>query len=255
MFPKKVLDWILFVPFVTAFITVLILGELLQRIALAISRNAHSWSLRVIAHGLIFSVRLFGTRIRIKFPEGFQLDENKPYIIVSNHQSTMDIVLLYYVFGKRVPRFIAKKELGRFIPTVSFNLNHGHNVLIDRDNPRQSIKAIAEFGKLISEYKYPGVIFPEGTRSRRGELKEFQPAGVSALLKYAPQADIIPVAVNNSWKLNPHDGVPGESFRTLSITVGNVIKRTEGMSGQEVVKMCSDFCRGVLHTPGVGWGG
>ena len=240
---KKILDWILFVPFVLAFIIVLVLGEFLQRVALAFGRKAHAWSLRIVTFGLIFSVKLFGTKIRIKFPENFKLEEGKPYIIVSNHQSTIDIVLLYHTFGKNVPHFVAKKELGRFIPTVSFNLRCGHNVLIDRDNPRQSIKAIAEFGKIISEYKYLGAIFPEGTRSRCGELKEFQPAGVSTLLKYAPQADIIPVAISNSWKLNPHSGVPGESFQTLSITVGNVIKRAQGMSGQEVVVRCYDFVK------------
>ena len=241
MFLKKILDWILFIPFAVTFIIVLILGEFLQRIALVFGRKAHAWSLRIVTVGLIFAVRLFGTKIRIKFPENFKLEKDKPYIIVSNHQSTIDIVLLYHAFGKNVPHFIAKKELGRFIPTVSFNLRCGHNVLIDRDNPRQSIKAIAEFGKIISEHKYLGVIFPEGTRSRCGELKEFQPAGVSTLLKYAPQADIIPVAISNSWKINPHDGVPGESFQTLSITVGNVIKRTQEISGQEVVAMCYSF--------------
>lgn len=243
MFPKKILDWVLFVPFVVVFIIVLVVGELLQRIALAFGRKEHALSLRIIILGLIFAVKLFGTKIKITFPENFKLEEDKPYIIVSNHQSTMDIALLYYVFKKRVPHFIAKKELGRFIPTVSFNLKHGHNALIDRDSPRQSIKAIAEFGKLINEHKYLGAIFPEGTRSRRGELKEFQAAGVSTLLKYALQADIIPVAINNSWRLNPHDGVPGESFQTLSVTVGDVIKREQGMSGQEIVEKCYEFAK------------
>ena len=250
MFIKKILDWVLFVPFVVVFIIVLVLGELLQRIAFAFGRKEHAWSLRVVTHGLIFAVRLFGTKIRVTLPENFKLEEDKPYIIISNHQSTMDIVLLYYtfrhVFKESVPHFIAKKELGRFIPTVSFNLTHGHNALIDRNNPRQAIKAIAEFGKIISEYKYPGAIFPEGTRSRRGELKEFQAAGVSTLLKYAPEVDIIPVTINNSWKLNPHDGVPAESFQTLSIVVGDVIKREPGMSGQEVVEKCYEFAKKKL---------
>ena len=40
------------------------------------------------------------------------------------------------------PKFISKKELGKGIPSVSFNLRHGGSALIDRKNPMQAVEAI-----------------------------------------------------------------------------------------------------------------
>jgi 1-acyl-sn-glycerol-3-phosphate acyltransferase len=240
---KKLLDWILFIPFALIFLGALVVGELLQRLALPFGRKYHSRSIQLVTIMLMCSLKFFGIKIKVHTPNGFELSPDKTYIVISNHQSTIDIVLLYHVFFKRVPHFIAKQELGKWIPTVSFNLRNGHNALIARDNPRQSIKTISEFGKLISNHKYIAVIFPEGTRSRRGELKEFMPAGVSTLLKYSPDADIIPIAISNSWKLNPHSGVPAESFAEVSICVGDVLDRTKAGSSQEIIDKCYNFVK------------
>ncbi|MDR2338501.1 MAG: 1-acyl-sn-glycerol-3-phosphate acyltransferase [Deltaproteobacteria bacterium] len=243
---KKLLDWILFIPFALTFILSLLVGEILQRLALPFGRSFHARSIQIITLLLMFSLKIFGIRIKINLPIDFKLDPDKTYIVISNHQSTIDIVLLYYVFFSRVPRFVAKQELGKWIPTVSFNLRNGHNALIDRNNPRQSIKIIAEFAKIINDNKYLAVIFPEGTRCRRGELKEFMPAGVSALLRYSHMAEIIPVAISNSWKLNPHDGVPAESFANVSITVGDIIERTQNVLPQEIIDQCYNFVKAEL---------
>ncbi len=238
---KKIIDWILFVPFTLCFVISLLIGEVLQRIALPFGRKYHGFSLQIVNLMLVASLKVFGTKLKISFPKNFKIDNNKPYLIISNHQSTIDIVLLYFVFLKRIPHFIAKVELGKWIPTVSFNLRNGHNALIERDNPRQAIKAIAEFGRIVNTHKYLAVIFPEGTRSRCGELKEYQVAGVQTFLKNTPDADIIPVSIENSWKLNPHNSVPAESFTTVSITIGDVIQRTQETTAQTITEQCHEF--------------
>ena len=45
------------------------------------------------------------------------------------------------------------------------------------------------------------VIFPEGTRSKTGKPKEFAQSGLKILCKYAPSAYVVPVSINNSWKM------------------------------------------------------
>ena len=45
------------------------------------------------------------------------------------------------------------------------------------------------------------MIFPEGTRSRDGRPKTFKPSGLKTLIKKAPSALIVPITINNSWKL------------------------------------------------------
>jgi len=143
---------------------------------------------------------ILGTRIR--FINKYSIPKNVPLIVVSNHQSMHDISPLSCYLRKQHPKFISKIELGKGIPSVSYNLRHGGSVLIDRKDSRQSLTAIKEFGKYIEQNKYAAVIFPEGTRSKNGIPKRFSENGLKMLTKFVPSAYVVPVTVNNCWKLN-----------------------------------------------------
>ncbi len=122
------------------------------------------------------------------------------------------------------PKFISKVELGKGWPSVSFNLRNGGSVLIDRQNPRQSIPALTEFSKYIAEHKRAAVIFPEGTRSKTGELKPFSTTGLKILFKNIPEAWVVPVTINNSWKLLKYGSFPVNAGINLSLTVQEPIE-------------------------------
>jgi len=53
----------------------------------------------------------------------------------------------------------------------------------------------------IEVHKRSTVIFPEGTRSKTGKPKSFAENGLKILCKYAPSAYVVPVTINNSWKM------------------------------------------------------
>ncbi len=55
--------------------------------------------------------------------------------------------------------------------------------------------------KYIEANKRSAVIFPEGTRSKTGEPKKFAESGLKILCKYAPSAHVVPISINNSWKM------------------------------------------------------
>lgn len=133
---------------------------------------------------------------KIKFQGFNKVPENRPVIIVSNHQSMYDIPAVGLGFKKQYPKFISKIELGKGIPSVSYNLKHGKSALIDRKNGSQAVKEIFKLGRLIEENNYGACIFPEGTRSRTGKLRKFQSAGINTLLRAAPSAVIIPFAIS-----------------------------------------------------------
>jgi 1-acyl-sn-glycerol-3-phosphate acyltransferase len=99
-------------------------------------------------------------------------------------------------------------ELGKGIPSVSYNLRHGGSVLINRKDSRQSLTEIAKLGGYIEKYKRSAVIFPEGTRSKNGQPKKFHTTGLKVLLKKAPSALIIPISINNSWKMLKYGKFP-----------------------------------------------
>ncbi|WP_371824116.1 lysophospholipid acyltransferase family protein [Lutibacter sp. A80] len=157
---------------------------------------------------LTYLLYVLGTRI--KFTNKYKIPKNVPLIVVSNHQSMHDISPISYYLRKQHPKFISKIELGKGIPSVSYNLRHGGSVLIDRKDPRQSLSAIRDFGKYIEKNNYAAVIFPEGTRSKNGVPRRFSENGLKMLTKFAPSAYIIPVTINNCWKLNKHGMFPLE---------------------------------------------
>jgi 1-acyl-sn-glycerol-3-phosphate acyltransferase len=168
--------------------------------------QAHKKSVDVMNCILLNLLRVLGTRI--SFTNQHELPKGVPYIIVANHQSVNDIISIGYFLRRLHPKYISKKELGKNIPSVSFNLRHGGSVLIDRSSGSQSIKEIIKIGSYIEKNNRSAVIFPEGTRSRDGKPKPFYENGLKFLVKKAPSAYLLPVTINNSWKSLKYGGFP-----------------------------------------------
>lgn len=160
--------------------------------------QAHKKSVDFMNLFLMRCLHILGSRYSYSNPH--KIDKNQPLIIVANHQSMNDVSVISCHMRAFHPKFISKIELGKSIPSVSYNLRHGGSLLIDRKKPIQTIKAIKEFGIYIERKKYAAVIFPEGTRSKNGVPKEFQIFGLLTLFKEMPSAIVVPITINNSWK-------------------------------------------------------
>jgi len=165
---------------------------------------------------LMRCLNILGTRISFYNPHSITTD--RPIIIVANHQSMHDISPIMWYMRKHHVKFVSKKELGSGVPSVSFNLRHGGSVLIDRKNPRQALPEMLKFGDYIENTKRAAVIFPEGTRSKDGTPKPFKTKGLEMLLKKVPSALIVPITINNSWKILRYGKFP--------LGIGNHIKFT-----------------------------
>lgn len=149
---------------------------------------------------------VLGTRYSFKNTQ--QIPTNKPAIFVLNHQSMHDIPPIIWYMRKHHPKFVSKIELGKGIPSVSYNLRHGGSVLINRKDSRQSLTEIAKLGAYIEKHNRTAVIFPEGTRSKTGEPKKFHTTGLKVLIKKSPSAVIVPISINNSWKMLKYGKFP-----------------------------------------------
>lgn len=168
--------------------------------------EAHRKSVAILNLFLIRCTNVLGTRNT--FVNNYQLPQDVPCIIVSNHQSQYDIPPIIWHLRKIHPKFVSKDSLGRGIPSVSYNLRHGGSVLIERGNPRQSLPALKKFSEYLQKHNRSAVIFPEGTRGKKGMPKKFAPSGLKTLFKYLPNAWVVPVTINNSWKLVEHGNFP-----------------------------------------------
>ncbi|QAA82074.1 1-acyl-sn-glycerol-3-phosphate acyltransferase [Aequorivita sp. H23M31] len=161
--------------------------------------QAHKKSVDYFNWSLMRCLNLLGTTFHAKVDTN--IPNNVPIIIVSNHQSMWDIPPISWYLRRYHPKFISKVELGKGIPSISYNLKYGGSILIDRKNPRQAIVEMVKFSKYLQKYNRSGVIFPEGTRSKTGVPKPFKRTGLQTLFKKVPDGYVIPVSINNSWKL------------------------------------------------------
>ena len=153
-----------------------------------------------------------------------QLPENASLVFVSNHQSTFDIPPIGWFFRKHKPKFVAKIELGKGTPSVSYNLRNGGAALINRKDPKQAIGELVRFSKRINKNKWGAIIFPEGTRSRNGEPKRFSSNGLKVIAKFNKDGYIVPLTINNSWKVFKYGKFPLGIGSPMTITTHKPIK-------------------------------
>lgn len=178
----------------------LLLFDLFQRINFNLfGYAAHKKTVDFMSYFLILTLQFIGGSI--KYRSKYKLPKNVPLIIVSNHQGLFDIPPIGWFFRNHHPKYVSKIELENGIPGISYNLKHGGSVLINRKDAKQSLLAISNFGKYIEQNNFAAVIFPEGTRSKDGRLLPFKESGLKMLVKYIPSAYIVPVTINNSWKI------------------------------------------------------
>ena len=203
----KFLSYIVSSIFALAFFSLLLIFHPLQWLGLKLfGQNGHQNVVNIMNWFLIKSLLILGIRVQVENEQ--DLPEDTTLIFVSNHQSTFDISPIIWYFRKHNPKFVSKKELAKGIPSISFNLRHGGAALIDRKDARQALTELASFSKKIKKNKWSAAIFPEGTRSRTGKPKSFSINGLKMIAKYNPEAYVVPLTINNSWKVFKYGKFP-----------------------------------------------
>ena len=217
------LSWLTTIVFLPAFGAVMVLFDVAQRIAYLFGSRPQEYVAGAVQWVLVRTFGICGTRLVVE-----RAPEIRPwtsYIIVSNHQSMFDIVILGSLFFSNFPKYISKRSLGRWIPTVSFNLRVGGHVLIDRGDAPGAIAGIRELGRRVRAGRCSAMIFPEGTRARAGELGPFKPAGTLALLEEAPTTPVVAVTIDESWRLLRHNYLPVPFGTRVRVHLGAPIAR------------------------------
>lgn len=193
-------DWVITAPYIAIFLAILVLFHPLHLAASLISRRLHKHMLDLMNLAIVLNIR-FITGAGYKVIGAPCLPKGRPVILVSNHQSMYDIPMLMWECRQRDVGFISKRELGRWIPSISLALRRLDSVLIDRNDPSAALEAIRSFGVRMSKRSQVAAIFPEGTRARDGVVKRFKTSGLKVLLEAMPDALVQPVAIRGNWEL------------------------------------------------------
>jgi len=208
--------------------------------------KAHKVSVDVLNFFLTYCDLFLGSSVT--FINEQDIPVNRPIIFVSNHQSMYDIPALIWFLRRHHAKFISKIELTKGIPSISFNLKYGGGANIDRKDSKQAVSEILKLGRRMKENTWSAVIFPEGTRAKDGKLKSFQVGGIATLLKVVPNALIVPVAIENSWKLVQYGSFPLSFGERLRWTVLEPIEPS-GKKPEEVCLEAENAVRIKLGQP------
>lgn len=188
---ETILDWTATAASAAGVLGSMTLADPLQRIAIRLGPHLHQRVVSGMAWGINRGARLAGCRFR---HEGLEnVDFNRNYIIVSNHQSMLDISMASEYLWRLEPRYVSKIELVKGLPGVSYNLGRGGSACIDRRNPEQAHAEIEKLARKIKGLGYTVVIYPEGTRSKTGAMRPFRDGGLRTLITHAPGVPVLPV--------------------------------------------------------------
>ena len=136
-------------------------------------------------------ILIFFSGVKIKIIGLENLKKDKNYIFASNHESNFDIPLIFSSINLHLVS-IAKKELKK-IPIFGWAMKSGQHIFIDRFNKIEALKSLKLAKNSIFKNPRSIIIFPEGTRSFDGKIKQFKKGGLS--IAFDLEMDVVPIAV------------------------------------------------------------
>lgn len=165
-----------------------------------------------------------------------RVDWSRPYVVVCNHTGAFEILSLAISIPVRT-RFVAKKELER-VPVFGPAWKMAGHVSLDRSDRQRAIESLRSAGQTLRDEGGAVVIFPEGTRSRDGQLQPFKKGAF--MLAIEAGVPILPTIVVGSSEITP-PGVIRVTRGHLDLHFGDPIS-VEGFTPE-----CTDELIALVH--------
>ena len=152
-----------------------------------------SWDMKAISWSTFTVLRIGGGRFRRRG----RIPTGSPVYIVANHQAILDVMQVCLLSHPYAPSFVTRTRYQRWIPHVSACLRLQRCPMVDpRKDPRGAIEAIRRGAR---ELTHGLLIYPEGHRTKNGDVGPFRPAGLQAMLQ--ERRHPVYVVVNDGmWK-------------------------------------------------------
>jgi 1-acyl-sn-glycerol-3-phosphate acyltransferase len=176
------------------------------------------------------NLRILSVRVKLRGLEN--VDYSRPAVYAANHLSALDIPVLYASLPMPF-RILAKKELFAY-PFLGWHLRRSGQIAVDQRDARSSLRSLNRAGATLRE-GMPLVVFPEGGRSRHGQLQEFMGGAFYAALK--ARVPVVPIVITGVREL-----LPMNSFHALSGEAEIVFCHpvsTDGMTPRDMDKLAA----------------
>jgi 1-acyl-sn-glycerol-3-phosphate acyltransferase len=188
------------------------------------------------------------TPIRVRVVGRQNVEKGRSYMVIANHQSQYDILVLYGWLGINI-KWVMKSELRR-VPVFGYAGEKGGNIYVDRSSP-EALKSTLEGSRSRIVGGTSIIMLPEGTRTRTGELGEFKSGAF--IIARELGLPILPVTINGTRRILPPGGwnvFPGSVIMTIHPPI-----EIAG-HGEDWLEKLKERARGVilaeLHAQGEG---
>lgn len=185
------------------------------------------------------NVNLWTAGVRVEVRGLDRIDPRKSYIYASNHQSWFDI---FAILGKLPVQFrwLAKEELFH-LPILGLAMRSIGYIPIDRRDRRKAFHSINRAAQQVKDGTSI-VIFPEGTRSVDGVLKDFKKGGFILAIK--SQQPMVPISLSGSHRILPKTGDRTIQPGTILMTLGEPIA-TAGLTTADRNRLIEAVKQGI----------
>jgi 1-acyl-sn-glycerol-3-phosphate acyltransferase len=166
-------------------------------VILMIPSKDTKWAVDLISNKMWSRIVVWVAGIKLEVTGRENIDRNNDYIYVSNHESSLDIPVIFQT--TRIPLFfIAKQELKK-IPVVGWYISAARMIFIDRRDHEKAMESMRNAAKIIKSGKSI-LSFPEGTRSRDGKLMIFKRGAFKIAIE--GNVGIVPLAISGTREVN-----------------------------------------------------
>ncbi len=171
---------------------------------------------------------LWLSRARVEV-EGLQhIDRSRPQLLVANHSGLHDILSLAAYLPIQF-RWVAKKSLFK-VPFMGWHMRRSGYIAIDRDNPREAAKSIIAAADVIRG-GVNAIAFPEGTRSRNGDLGRFHSGAFALALRTG--VPLVPVTLEGSYRVIMPKSLQVNPGTIIRIKIGRPIDLSAYGNGEK----------------------
>ena len=175
-----------------------------------------------------------------------KIDRKKTYIIVSNHQSQLDILVAFGLFTHF--KWVSKSEIFR-LPFIGWNMSLNQYIKLKRGD-RESVNAMMAQCERALRGGSPVYFFPEGTRSETGVLKPFKPGAF--ILAKKLKLPILPVAITGTREALPKHSLIIRGRHDIRLRVLDEVpyEKFAGISVEETSLMIRKILAEAVHETG-----
>lgn len=214
--PQHLHTWLVFIPLVA--LSTVFFGSMCLLLAPFMSpRRVAQWTAVPWSR-----FGLWLSRIKVEVRGREYVAPGQSYIVVANHLSLYDIWVLYGWLGMDI-RWVAKKEV-RYIPIIGIACVALGHVFVDRSDPVRAAASLEKAKRRICNGTSI-IFFPEGTRSRNGELQQFKKGAFR--MAHELLLPVLPVSIRGTREILPSDTSDLTPGREVTVVIHAPIPVTD----------------------------